>query len=64
MTRKRPEKWDVNDWLLHHDNIQHHMAYIVQAFLVKDKMAVVPTHCNSPDLAPPDFFLFPKIKSI
>jgi hypothetical protein len=39
------------------------MAYSMQEFLVKNKMAVVPHPPYSPDLAPPDFFLFPKKKS-
>jgi hypothetical protein len=38
------------------------MAYIVQEFLTKNKMAVVPHPMYSPDLAPCDFFLLPKMK--
>ncbi|PNF25826.1 hypothetical protein B7P43_G11746 [Cryptotermes secundus] len=38
------------------------IAYIVQEFLAKNKMAVVPHPPYSPDLAPCDFFLFPKMK--
>jgi transposase len=34
----------------------------VQEFLTKNKMAVVPHPPYSPDLAPCDFFLFPKMK--
>lgn len=39
-----------------------HTAYIVQEFLAKNKMAVVPLPPYSPDLAPCDFFLFPRMK--
>jgi transposase len=34
----------------------------VQEFFAKNKMAVVPRPLYSPDLAPCDFFLFPKMK--
>ncbi|PNF42617.1 hypothetical protein B7P43_G01293 [Cryptotermes secundus] len=60
--RKRLEKWRTNDWVLHHDNARPHTAYIVREFLAKNKMAVVPHPPYSPDLAPCDFFLFPKMK--
>ncbi|PNF36206.1 hypothetical protein B7P43_G10642, partial [Cryptotermes secundus] len=43
-------------------NARPHMAYIVQEFLAKNKMAVAPHPPYSPDLAPCDFFLFPKMK--
>ncbi|PNF29962.1 hypothetical protein B7P43_G07282, partial [Cryptotermes secundus] len=62
MRRESPEKWHTNDWVFHHDNARKHMAYIVQEFLVKNKMAVVPHPVYLPDLAPCDFFLFPKMK--
>ncbi|PNF27477.1 hypothetical protein B7P43_G08983 [Cryptotermes secundus] len=59
---KRPEKWRMNDWVLHHDNARPHTAYIVQEFWAKNKMTVVAHPPYSPDLAPCDFFLFPKMK--
>jgi histone-lysine N-methyltransferase SETMAR len=62
MSRKRPEKWCPSDWVLHHDNARPHTAYNVQEILAKNKMAVVPHPPYSPDLAPCDFFLFPKMK--
>ncbi|PNF18540.1 hypothetical protein B7P43_G08515 [Cryptotermes secundus] len=61
MRIKHPEKWCTNDWVLH-DNARLHTAYIVQEFLAKNKMAVVPHPLYSPDLAPCNFFLFPKMK--
>jgi transposase len=62
MMRKRPEKWRTKYWVLHHDNARPHTAYSVQEFLAKNKMAAVPHPLYSPDLAPCDSFLFPKMK--
>jgi hypothetical protein len=61
--RKRPQRWWNQDWLLHHDNAQAHTALSVQRFLAAKNMAVVPHPPYSPDLAPCDFFLFPRTKS-
>jgi hypothetical protein len=36
---------------------------LTQQFLVKDKMAAIPHTPYSPDLAPCDFFLVPKIET-
>ncbi|KAJ4429679.1 hypothetical protein ANN_21880 [Periplaneta americana] len=52
--RKRPEKWVENNWFLMHDNAPAHRAIIVKNFL--------PRH-NITDLSPPDYFLFPHLKS-
>ena len=49
--------------VLHHDNAQAHSSFLVRNLLVKNKMAVVPQPPCSPDMAPVDFFLFPKLKS-
>jgi hypothetical protein len=38
------------------------MAYIVLEFLAKNKMAVVPHPPYSPNFAPSDFLLFPKME--
>jgi hypothetical protein len=46
----------------HHDNAPSHTSVFTQQFLVKYNMAVIPHPPYSPDLAPCDFFLFPKIK--
>jgi hypothetical protein len=35
---------------------------LTQQFLAKNKMALIPHTPYSPDLAPCDFFLFPKMK--
>jgi transposase len=60
--RKRPERWRNQDWLLHHDNAPAHTALSVQRFLAAKNMAMVPHPPYSPDLAPCDFSLFPRMK--
>ena len=60
--RKRPELCRDNSWILHHDNVPAHIALLIQQFLGKLKTAVMPQSPYSPDLAPCDFFLFPKLK--
>jgi transposase len=60
--RKRPELWK-NGWILHQDNAPAHNALSVRQFLAKKKQVPVLHHAPfSPDLAPCDFFLFPKLK--
>jgi hypothetical protein len=48
--------------MLHHDNVQSHTSVFTQQIMAKYKMAVIPHPPYSPDLAPCDFFLFPKMK--
>ena len=55
--RKRPDQWWNSTWLLYHDNAPAHAA-----LLTDNNMTVVPHPLYSPDLAPSDFFLFPKVK--
>jgi len=61
--RKRPEVWRNNTWMLHHDNAPAHASLLTREFLTKHGTAVVPQPLYSPDLAPADFLLFPKLKS-
>jgi len=49
--------------VLHHDNAPAYSSFLVRNFLVKNEKTVVPQPPYSPDLAPVDFFLFPKLKS-
>lgn len=60
--RKRPELWKNNSWLLHHDNAPAHSSLLVRDFLAKNNTTIMPQPPYSPDLAPCDFFLFPKLK--
>jgi transposase len=61
--RKRPQLWMNQIWVLHHNNAPAHLSFLVRNFLAKNEMTVVPQPPYSPDLAPADFFLFPKLKS-
>jgi len=49
---------------LHHDNAPSHTTLFVREFLVTKQITVLEHPAYSPDLAPSDFFLFPKIKEI
>lgn len=60
--RKRPDLWKENSWILHHDNAPSHKAIIVNEFLAKNSTNLIEQPPYSPDLAPADFFLFPKLK--
>jgi len=59
--RKRPEKW-TNGFILHHDNVPYHTMLLVRQFLSNKNITVSPHPPYSPDLAPLDFWLFPKVK--
>jgi len=55
--------WKNASWILHHDNAPAHNALSVKRYLAKNNIPVMEHPPYSPDLAPCDFFLFPKIKS-
>jgi histone-lysine N-methyltransferase SETMAR len=61
--RRRPEMPKSGSWVLHQDNAPAHNALSVKTFLTKHMIIVLEHPSYSPDLAPCDFFLFPKIKS-
>jgi hypothetical protein len=48
---------------LHHDNAPAHSTALMEAFSVKHLIAQQSQPPYSPDLAPCDFRLFPKLKS-
>lgn len=50
--------------LLHHDNASAHTANKTKSFLASEKVELVNHPAHSPDLAPCDFFIFPKIKDL
>ena len=52
----------IRDVMLHHDNAAPHKAGVVKEYLKKERVEVLPHPPYSPDLAPCDFFLFPRIK--
>lgn len=59
---KGPEFKEPGSGKLHHDNAAAHSAIVVQQFLVKHDTLIVLESPSTPNLAPCDFFLFPKIK--
>ena len=59
----RPGICESGDWFLLHDNAPSHNATIVKQFLAQRKVIVLNHLPYSPDLAPADYFLFPKVKS-
>ncbi|UYV73727.1 hypothetical protein LAZ67_11000534 [Cordylochernes scorpioides] len=59
---KRPERWQNNGWILHVDNARSHTAHVVLQFLAKHSTIQIPHPPYSPDLAPNDFSLYPKLK--
>lgn len=63
LRRKRPDLWSSGNWLFHWDNCPVHKSKSVADFLAEKQFKIVPHPPYSPDLAPADFFLFPKVKS-
>jgi len=62
--KKRRELWETKSWLLYHDNAPAYITLGFREFLAKNKTAVLEQPPYSPDLAPCDFFLFPKLKEV
>ena len=62
--RKRPNMWAAKNFQLHHDNAPAHSAHVIHAFLAKNSMSLVRKAPYSPDLAPCDFWLFTKLRTI
>jgi transposase len=58
----RVRRETANTWFLHHDNAPCHTSFAVREFLAQHTITTLPHPPYSPDLAPCDFFLFPKLK--
>ena len=56
--------WETRSWLLHDDNAPAYNASGIREFLAKNNISVLEQPPYSPDLAPCDFFLFPKLKEV
>ena len=54
------EKPDLD---LHHDNAPAYASLLICSYLAKHQISVLPHPPYSSDLAPADFFLFPKFKT-
>ena len=61
--QKRTGLLKNHSWILHHDKAPAHTSMFVVDFLAKNKTVIMLQPSNSPDLAPADFFLFPKLKT-
>jgi transposase len=61
--KKRPDAWRENRWMLQHNIAPSHSSFLVRNFLAKHATTVLAQPPYSPDLAPADFVLFPKLKS-
>jgi histone-lysine N-methyltransferase SETMAR len=61
--RKRPEIWRANRWFLLHDNAPAHRSCLATRFLAKNNVTTLEHPPYSPDLAPADFYLIPRLKS-
>jgi histone-lysine N-methyltransferase SETMAR len=60
--RKRPERWHRKNWLLLHDSAPAHRSVLVKEELAKQQVTALLHPPYSPDLAPCDFFFFPRLK--
>ncbi|XP_067947061.1 papilin-like [Watersipora subatra] len=60
--RKRPTLAKPGGWRLHQDNAPAHTSLTVNEFCAKHSISIVPHPPYSSDLAPCDFWLFPKLK--
>ena len=61
LAQERP-KMQEKGIFLHHDNAPAHRARMTQEFLQTTQLVRLPQPAYSPDLAPADFFLFPRMK--
>jgi len=62
--RVRPGLHRTGQWMLLHDNAPAHSAIRLHQFLAQRGVPVLDHPPYSPDLAPANFFLFPRLKSI
>ncbi|UYV75132.1 hypothetical protein LAZ67_12002594 [Cordylochernes scorpioides] len=58
---KRKRQDLAQRWRLHHDNAPAHTAFLVTSYLTRIGVEVLPQPPYSPDMSPPDYFLFPKV---
>ena len=60
--RVRTARFQTNEYFLLHDNASSHNAANVKKFLANRNVVVLRHPTYSPDLAPADYFVFPKLK--
>ena len=61
--QKRPALFKSGQWHFHQDNAPVHNSILVTDYLTKMGIKTVPHRPYSPDLAPCDFWLFPKLRA-
>jgi hypothetical protein len=62
--RKYPEKWRTSSWFRLQDNASaNRSAFFINDFLAKINVTTLQHLPFSHDLAPADFYLFPRLKS-
>ena len=49
--------------MLHHYNAPAHASLLISSYLAKHQKSVIAHPTNTPELAPADIFLFPKLKT-
>ena len=59
---KRPALFKLGQWYFHLDNAPVHNSILVTDYLTKMGIKTVRQLLYSPDLAPCDFWLFPKLR--
>ena len=60
--RKRRAHFKSGQWHFHQDNTPVHNSLLVTDYLIKISIKTVPQPIYSPELAPSDFWLFPKLR--
>ena len=61
---KRTEFWENQTGMLHHDNAPARVSFLIRSYLAKHQTSITPHPPYPPELAPADFILFPKLKTI
>jgi hypothetical protein len=61
--RKKRPLMAAGEWFLHWDNAPVHTTATITDWLVARRVNMIKHPLYSPDLAPADFFLFPKVKT-
>ena len=54
--RKRPELWEDQTWMLHHNNASAHVSLLIRSYLAKHQTSVVPPSTLSSGLSPSRLF--------
>ena len=60
--RKRPALFKSGQWYFHYDNAPVHNSILVTDYFTKMGIKTIPHPPNSPDFAPCDLWLFPKLR--